>query len=52
MEKSLSKIINGTMMCLEGQELLLKGNSMIYDELAMMDDAHGKLSTFCPEKTS
>ena len=51
MEHSLSKIIEGIIMCSEGQELLLKGNIMIYDGLAMIDDAHEELSKLCPDKS-
>ena len=38
-------------MCSEGQELLLKGNSMIYDGLAMIDDAHEELSKLCLDES-
>ena len=51
MEQSISKIIKGIIMCPEGQELLLKGNSMIYAGLAMIDDAHEELSKLCLDKS-
>ena len=38
-------------MCSEGQELLLKGNSMIYNGPAMIDDAHEELNKLCPDKS-
>lgn len=38
-------------MCSEGQELLLKGNEMVYDGLAMVDDAQEELSKFCLDKS-
>ena len=51
MEHSLSKIIKGIIMRSEGQELLLKGSSMIYDGLAIIDDAHEELNKLFPEKS-
>ena len=50
-ERSLSKIIKGIMMWSEGQELLLKGNGIIYDGFAMIDDAHEELSKLWPHKS-
>lgn len=49
--KRLYKIINGITMCSEGQELLLKGNEMVYNGLAMVDDAQEELSKFCSDKS-
>lgn len=51
MEKSLSKIIKGIMMYFEGQELLLKGNGVIYNGFAVINDAHEKLNKLCPDKS-
>lgn len=37
-------------MCSKEQALLLKGNSMIYDGLSMIDDAQEESSKLCPDK--
>lgn len=51
MEKSLYKIINDITMCSKGQALLLKGNEITHDGLAMIDDAQEELSKLCPDKS-
>lgn len=38
-------------MCSKGQALLLKGNEITYDGLAMIDDAQEELSKLCPDKS-
>lgn len=38
-------------MCSKGQALLLKGNEITHDGLAMIDDAQEELSKLCPDKS-
>lgn len=50
-EKESCKILKCIVMCLKGQEMLHKGNLMIYYGLVMIDGAQEELSKLCPNKS-